>query len=97
MGKNLKSLSVHLAKIKNFRKLQQGQEKLTKNIKNQIEPKRKKTKKQAKQKQQKQKKKRLSKNESNVQKQPPEVFCKKRCSLNFRKIHRKSPVPESLF
>ena len=56
MGKNLKSLSVHLAKIKNFRKLQQGQEKLTKNIKNQIEPKRKKTKKQAKQKQQKQKK-----------------------------------------
>ena len=56
MGKNLKSLSVHLATIKNFRKLQQGQEKLTKNIKNQIEPKREKTNKQAKQKQQKQKK-----------------------------------------
>ena len=68
MGKNLKSLSVHLATIKNFRKLQQGQEKLTKNIKNQIEPKREKTNKQAKQKQQKQKKC-LSKNESNVQKQ----------------------------
>ena len=31
------------------------------------------------------------------QKQPPEVFCKKRCSLKFRKIHRKTPVPESLF
>ena len=63
MGKNLKSLSAHLATIKNFRKLQQGQD-----IKNQIEPKREKTNKQAKQKQQKQKKC-LSKNESNVQKQ----------------------------
>ena len=31
------------------------------------------------------------------QKQPPEVFCKKRCSQKFRKIHRKAPVPESLF
>ena len=31
------------------------------------------------------------------QKQPPEVFCKKRCSQKFRKIHRKTPVPESLF
>ena len=31
------------------------------------------------------------------QKQPPEVFYKKRCSLKFRKIHRKTPVPESLF
>ena len=26
-----------------------------------------------------------------------EVFCKKRCSQIFRKIHRKTPVPESLF
>ena len=31
------------------------------------------------------------------QKQPPEVFYKKRCSYKFRKIHRKTPVPESLF
>ena len=31
------------------------------------------------------------------QKQPPEVFCKKRCSYKFYKIHRKTPVPESLF
>ena len=29
------------------------------------------------------------------QKQPPEVFCKKRCSLKFRKIRRKTPVPEA--
>ena len=28
---------------------------------------------------------------------PPEVLCKKRCSKKFRKIHRKTPVPESLF
>ena len=28
---------------------------------------------------------------------PPEVFCKKRCSLNIFKIHRKTPVPESVF
>ena len=32
-----------------------------------------------------------------VQKQPPEMFCKKRCSKNFRKFHRKTPVLESLF
>ena len=25
-------------------------------------------------------------------KQPPEVFCKKRCSYKFCKIHRKTPV-----
>ena len=31
------------------------------------------------------------------QKQPPEVFCKKRCSYKFCKIHRKTPVPEYLF
>ena len=31
------------------------------------------------------------------QKQPPEVFCKKRCSLKFRKFHRKAPVLEPLF
>ena len=31
------------------------------------------------------------------QKQPPEVFCKKRCSKKFPKIHRKTPVPEPLF
>ena len=29
------------------------------------------------------------------QKQPPEVFCKKKCSLKSHKIHRKTPVPES--
>ena len=28
------------------------------------------------------------------QKQPPEVFYKKRCLQKFRKIHRKTPVPE---
>ena len=28
-------------------------------------------------------------------KQPPEEFCKKRCSQKFRKIHRKTPAPES--
>ena len=32
-----------------------------------------------------------------IQKQPPEVFCKKRCSQKFRKIHRETSVPESLF
>ena len=32
-----------------------------------------------------------------AQKQPPEVFCKKRCSLKSRKFHRKTPVFESLF
>ena len=31
-----------------------------------------------------------------LQKQPPEVFCKKRCSQKFRTIHRKTPVLESL-
>ena len=31
------------------------------------------------------------------QKQPPEVFYKKRCSWAFRKIHRKTPVPGTLF
>ena len=29
-----------------------------------------------------------------IQKQPPDVLCKKRCSQKF---HRKTPVPESLF
>ena len=33
----------------------------------------------------------------NVQKQPPEVFCKKMCSWKFHKIHRKTPVPETFF
>ena len=33
----------------------------------------------------------------NIEKQPPEVFFKKRCSQKFFKIHRKTPVPESLF
>ena len=32
-----------------------------------------------------------------VKKQPPEVFCQKRCSWRFHKIHRETPVPESLF
>ena len=31
----------------------------------------------------------------NVQKQPPEAFCKKMCSWKFHKIHRKTPVPET--
>ena len=30
------------------------------------------------------------------QKQPPEVFCKKRCSWKVRKFHRKIPVLESV-
>ena len=30
-------------------------------------------------------------------KQPPEEFFKKRCFQKFRKIHRKTPAPESLF
>ena len=34
---------------------------------------------------------------SEIQKQQPEVFCKKRCSQKFFKIHKKTPVPESLF
>ena len=32
-----------------------------------------------------------------TQKQPPEAFCKKGCSWNFDKFHRKTPVLESLF
>ena len=32
-----------------------------------------------------------------IQKQPLEVFCEKRCSLKCCIIHRKTPVPESLF
>ena len=31
------------------------------------------------------------------EKQPPEVFYKKRCSYKFCKIHRKTPSPESFF
>ena len=31
-----------------------------------------------------------------VQKQSPEVLCKKKCSYKFRRIHRKTPVPQSL-
>ena len=34
---------------------------------------------------------------SDNQKQPPEMFCKKRDSSEFSKINRKSPVPEPLF
>ena len=30
-----------------------------------------------------------------IQKQPPEVFCKKSCSYKFHKIHRKTPVPQA--
>ena len=33
----------------------------------------------------------------NGTKQPPEVFCKKRCSEKFSKFHRKTPVLESPF
>ena len=33
----------------------------------------------------------------NRQKQPLEVFCKKRCSSKFRKFHRKTSVLKSLF
>ena len=32
-----------------------------------------------------------------LQKQPPEVFCRKKCSEKFCKFHRKTPVLESLF
>ena len=32
-----------------------------------------------------------------TQKQPLEVLYQKMCSWKFRKIHRKTPVPESLF
>ena len=31
----------------------------------------------------------------NVQKQPPEAFCKKMRSWKFHKIYRKTPVPEA--
>ena len=34
-------------------------------------------------------------NDNEFQKQPPGVFCKKRCSLKFRKIHRNTPMPVS--
>ena len=30
------------------------------------------------------------------EKHPPEVFCKKKSFQKFRKIHRKTPVPEPL-
>ena len=32
-----------------------------------------------------------------LQKQPLEVLCKKRCSYKFHKIHRKTSVLQSLF
>ena len=32
-----------------------------------------------------------------IQKQPSEVFCKNRCSSKIHKIHRKTPVFQSLF
>ena len=32
----------------------------------------------------------LTSKKDNFQKQPPEVFCKKRCSQKFRKIHKKT-------
>ena len=32
-----------------------------------------------------------------LQKQPPQVFCKKKCSQKFRKFGWKTPVLESLF
>ena len=35
--------------------------------------------------------------ENFVKKQPPDVFYEKSFSWKFRKIHRKAPVPESLF
>ena len=33
----------------------------------------------------------------NIKKQPLEVFCENSCSQELRKIHRKTPVPGSLF
>ena len=39
----------------------------------------------------------ITNNSIYAQKQPPEVFYKKRCSKEFHKIHRKTPVPGSLF
>ena len=38
-----------------------------------------------------------SNNQACLQKHPPEVFCKKRCSYTFHKTHRKTLVPEILF
>ena len=32
----------------------------------------------------------------NVEKQPPEAFCKKMCCWKFHKIHRKTPMPKTL-
>ena len=32
-----------------------------------------------------------------IQKQPPEMFYKSRMFLKFPKIHKKVPVPESLY
>ena len=32
-----------------------------------------------------------------LKKQPPEVHCRKRCSQNFHKFHRKTPELESFF
>ena len=32
----------------------------------------------------------------NLPRQPPEVFCKKKCFQKFRRFHRKTPVLESL-
>ena len=40
--------------------------------------------------------KKIPKLVTELQKQPPEVFCKKRCSEKFGKIHRKTLVPETL-
>ena len=34
---------------------------------------------------------------SSFEKQPKEVFYKQRCSLKFRKFHKKTPMWESLF
>ena len=33
----------------------------------------------------------------NIQKQPLEAFCKKRCSQKFSTVHRKTPGSEHLF
>ena len=32
-----------------------------------------------------------------LQKQPPEVPYKEKCSWKFREIYRKTPIPESIF
>ena len=39
----------------------------------------------------------VTNNCQSYRKKPPEVFCKRRCSETFCKIHRKTPVLESLF